>query len=116
DTLLGDYEAGLASLYYELLELTAERIYGWNPDYMYGNYWHLDDYLDGQYTISSSLPSETSTWGFQLDSWQVFGLIILVVILFGAGGRWFIPLILSMLGGSSNRGGGGQSGGYWFRK
>ncbi len=116
ETLLGDHEAGLASLYYEFMELTAFRIYGWNPDYMYDAYLNLDDYLYEQFSFSRPLPSESSVWGFQLDTWQVFGLIILAVLLFGAGGRWFIPIILSMLGGSSNRGGGGQSGGYWFRK
>lgn len=116
ETLLGDHQAGLISLYYELIELTAQRIYGWHPDYTYNTYLHLDDYLEEQYVFSKPLPSEESAWGFQMDTWQVILIIVLAVILFGTGGRWFVPIILSMLGGSSNRGGGGQSGGYWFRK
>lgn len=115
DSLL-DVEQGIISLYYELIVLTADRIYGWSEAYIESVYYTLYDYIEQQYDIVSPLPSEDTIWGFSLEPYQIVIIIIVIIIIFGAGGRFFIPLLLSMLGRSSNRGGGGSSFGYWFKK
>ncbi len=116
DDTLDDFEQGLINLYYQLIVDVSNKIYGWSEAYIESTYFTLYDYMEQQYSISTPLPSEENIWGFTLEPYQVVILILVILIFFGTFGRFFIPLILSMLGRSSNRGGGGSSFGYWFKK
>ncbi|MBN3490453.1 hypothetical protein JV173_02880 [Acholeplasma equirhinis] len=117
DPIIEDVDEAIINLYFELIYVTSNKLYGWSYSYVSYNYYHIYDYFEEKYSFTKPLPSEDSIWGFQLDLWQVILIMIGLVVILGVGGRFFFPIVFSMLGfGSNNRGGGGQSRGYWFRK
>ncbi len=107
-----DYDAKIVNLYYELIELTAVRIYGYNPNWVYDYFLNSEDYYYEQYTITRKLDSDK----FTFSPLQVSFFIVAIVLLLGTSGFNLILLIITNSSGGGARGGGGKSHGYYARK
>ncbi len=107
-----DYDMKIVNLYYELIELTAIKIYDYDQNALYNNFLNSEDYYFDQYQITKKLDSEK----FSLLSFQAFILVFAILIFIGSSGFNIATFILTSIGISSAKGGGGKSAGYYARK
>lgn len=109
-----DYDSKIFNLYYKLIELTADRLYDIDDDYVYDAYFNTYDYSVEKYTLTKGLDSDK----FHLTTLQlVLGIIGLILFLGSTAIIYIFPYLFDLITGSGGaKGGGGKSGGYYSRK